>query len=121
MIKPEEKKRRLIESLRLLSSDPETQFRVLPDFVHKSDELVLVFDECHRCVDELEEQNLLNSMHTRLLRELDDAILILSKEKAFWTCEKVRSAPEWEHLRRMAAGCLHAMAIYSSSNFGLMS
>ncbi len=61
----------LIQSLQLLAAEYDTQVKSLPDFVHVPDELVLIYDDCFRIVDQLIDAGLVNKQQSAKLKELD--------------------------------------------------
>jgi hypothetical protein len=108
----DEKKRRLIESLRLLAGDREVQWAAFPEFVHKPDEIALVFDETRRFVDELVDAEAISGEQARLIRQIDVRLDDMSGESkaALWTYEALGSDANWEAVRRMAKNVLNALS-----------
>ena len=101
----------LIQSLQLLAAEYSVQIEVLPDFVHKPDEVASTFYECFLLTDQIVEANLITMDQFKLLSDIDEKLTIMSKEKKYWTLESLRCDPEWEELRILSKNILAALRI----------
>lgn len=100
---------KLIESLRLLSSNFATQKEILPDFSNIPDELALIFDESFRLYKNNEE-----NAKKDILNHLEDLNSILDKmsdEKELWTLVALKKSNKWKKVRKMATQILKKLKI----------
>jgi len=111
MLSTEEKWNRLVEPLVLLANDADTQLAMLPHFVHRPDELALIFDDCFVFLDTLVESGLVNDTDAESLRALDQHFAAMSGQENAqrWTDDAVRNAPEWAIVRESSRSILQNM------------
>lgn len=96
---------RLIEALKLMACDAETQIAAFPDGVVVADEIALIFD------DELRAAAL--EHYPAAVREgfraIDATLSAMASDPARWTIDGLRSAEAWHSLRASAAHLLAAL------------
>jgi aspartate aminotransferase-like enzyme len=100
---------RLKHSLQALASPPSDQVELLPNFVVKTDELVLDFDHWRSCVLHNYEGELTTEQVASLVA-LDQLIEKMSKsgDKAFWEEAALYAHPVWVDIRNLASKSLLA-------------
>lgn len=107
MLSIHEQKERLIESIRLLAMEPDIQLSLFPNFVHKPDELALIFDDCFLFLPELIKNNLIKEDQAELIRDLDKQLSRMGvANKDIWTEESVETHTFWEEIRIQAKNVL---------------
>ena len=108
MTKEQQFLERLVQSVRLLAADYETQLRSFPSFVHIPDELALTYNDCFLLVDQIAKAGLLNEHQLARLKELDGALERMSEKESeeLWTLDALRKHPEWQDIRFMASELL---------------
>jgi len=94
-------------SLQALAQPAEVQLSLFPDFVHKTDELMLDFDDALLLL-KCEIWPTLSPCQTEALTRLDEKMTEMTKEPDPDHIPEValRSDPEWEALRCMAKQAL---------------
>ncbi len=99
---------RLVQSIRLLAADYETQIRSFPGFVHIPDELALTYNDCFLLVDQMANAGLLNEHQLARLKELDGALERMSEKESeeMWTLDALKKNAEWQDIRLMASELL---------------
>jgi len=103
---------KLIDVLRHLASDYETQVAVLPDFVVVADELAENFDLVFiQLADKIERAGLISHNTWLRLKALDDHFGRMSdqEDKRIWTLDALRDDPEWADIRAEAKSILRQM------------
>jgi hypothetical protein len=100
----------MIESLQALAAPAEVQCARFPDFVVKTDELVLDFDDALMLVRDCR-QLALTGHQQDALADLDLTLSAMSGSQHghLWTEAALREGPEWEVIRRQAAAALRAL------------
>lgn len=104
-----------VDSLQLLASEPEQQFKVFPDWVVVADELALTFDAAVEHLQrELDARDL--SIDDRLMLqrvdELNERLLSPAPEhKQQWSDAAVRYAVGWSEIREEARHLLADLGI----------
>jgi hypothetical protein len=100
---------RLKEQLQALAMPFAIQHNLYEDFVAVEDELALDFDHWQQVIignfrDKLttEQTDLLQHIN-RKFDEMSDRL-----PKEVWSCESLRSSPDWEEIRSLARRTLHA-------------
>jgi hypothetical protein len=103
----------LRECLKVLSLDAEGQLNSLAEqgcipLEHYIDELALDYDGIAAAAGDMREKGETDSATCDSVRELNNYLGAISgKANAhLWTAEALRTAPEWQHVRRMAKDCL---------------
>lgn len=102
---------KLIDSLRLLAADYETQVSVLPSFVYTPDELVQTFTDCMVLLDQIIEAGLVSREQAAKLKEIDDAFDRAGNDNPeyFYSYEAVQEDLRWESIWQLAAEALALM------------
>ena len=105
---PSELHKRIIETLRLLAADCETQIQAFPEFTFVPDEIVDTFTMTHAFVPQLIDAGVVNDAQTRALDDLDRFFGRVSGPTGdtFWTIDALRTDNRWEQLRTKAAEAL---------------
>ena len=108
MTKEQQFLERLVQSIRLLASDYETQIRSFPSFVHIPDELALTYNDCFLLVDQMAKAGLLNERQLARLKELDGALEQMSEKESeeLWTLDALKKSSEWQDIRLIASELL---------------
>ena len=106
----------LLDVVRALASDSATQMEWL--VVDKErrqavgvDELALTFDGWFRAGPYHIELGKLTQVELDSMRPIDEALDAISGQvnAHLWTAEALQSAPEWEHIRKLAARALEVL------------
>ena len=100
---------KLVQSLQLLAGTFELQVSSLPKFVHVPDEVALTYDEVYVFVDELASARLLGVAERGDLQRLDAVLADMSQNKSLWTMHALRTAHQWEDVRRLASDVLRSL------------
>ncbi len=99
---------RLKHSIQLLGSSAEVQFKMLPGFVCKVDELALDFDHWKTVVVTNFAKNL-TEHQVRSLNALDESLEEMSHlNQEMWTEDAVRESIEWQRIRVYAQTALES-------------
>ena len=100
----------LIDSLQALAAPADVQLARYPDFTVKADELALEFEDALLLVTSCQQIGMDDEQRDTLCG-LDDLLTRMSgKENSrLWTEDALRSAPEWEEVRRRAAATLRSL------------
>ena len=100
--------RTLIESIRLLASDPDTQLAAYPRC--GVDEIALVFDDWFTVVSGRSDTTL-SAGGMEQVRALDTALKRMSgsENAELWTPGALRCSPEWHRIRTLARSALAAV------------
>lgn len=100
---------RLIEALRLAASEYDVQISVLPDFVHKTDEIALTYGEIYDHVPELSRRGFISKDQLADLDRLYAIIHRMSDDHSLWSLEALKTAPEWKLVRDLATSILRSL------------
>ena len=98
----------LLQSLQLLATDYEQQVKAFPEYVHVPDEIALTFDDTYALIDSLKQDGLITATQNEKLRQIDTLLEKMSQDENAWTCEALRTLPQWEDVRRLARETLKA-------------
>ena len=100
----------LRHSLQALAMPAEVQLGLYPDFVCKGDELALDFDNFFHAVRGSYPDDFTAEQWT-MLESIDRALAEMSGEENAhrWTDHAVRASSDWETIRGLARGALHAL------------
>lgn len=98
----------LLQSLQLLAANYEQQVKAFPEYVHVPDEIALTFDDTYALADSLKQEGLITSTQNDKLRQIDTLLEKMSQDENTWTCEALRTLPQWEGVRRLARETLRA-------------
>lgn len=93
---------RLIQSIQLLAADYPVQLNALPEFVHKPDEVALIFNDSYLLVQQLKETQILNEFQLAKLNEIDELLEGMSTISRFWTLDSMRNDDQWREVRVQA-------------------
>lgn len=96
----------LIESIQLLAADYDIQIKVLPNFVHVTDEIALIFDDITPFFDTFFEDNLINMEIRGELDNLNRLLEQMSSKKELWNLTSLKVADEWQNIRSIAVRIL---------------
>lgn len=97
---------RLKESLQALAVQPSHQVRLFPDFVVKTDELVLDFDHWWSCAIG-NYRNELTAEQLACLENINSQIdTATTGDRSIWDEAALQSHPYWSRLRELAQKCL---------------
>jgi len=99
----------LIESLRLMAADYETQVAALPQFVCVADEIATTYDETYLLVDQIVAAGLIDPAIVARFANIDEQTEAMSERTELWTLDTLRTAPEWQNLRTQARDILAAL------------
>ena len=101
----------LIESLKLVAADAETQIGLLPEWVHIPDEIALTFGESYILFDQVIDAGLVDEKQAELIHHLDRKFEEMSGpvHHEFWTLDAMRTHPKWEEFRELAAAALQKL------------
>jgi hypothetical protein len=99
----------LLESIKLLAADFQTQIEVLPNFVCVADEIALMFDDSYYFVDELLKSGLINKKQKAALSEMHSLLSQIDNDKKLWTIESLRKSFEWKNVRNLASTVLNLL------------
>ena len=108
---PAELLKRLIEGLRLLAADYEIQAAVLPNSVHKPDEVAMTFGELFLLGEHILRAGLIDDDTYKRLRELNALLDRMSDRKELWTMDGLRKRLEWTEVRHMARDLLRRLGM----------
>jgi hypothetical protein len=90
---------RLIETLRLLSSNYEGAKKILPDGIILADEIALLFDDMWQYCPYLKEDNLITDRQYQILSEIDRELDSMSDVKELWTDTALKDNEKWKNIR----------------------
>jgi len=93
----------LIESLRLLAADYETQIEVLPKFVNVPDELALIFTDTLLFV---KQNAILIGEKMVIIENIDKLLEEINENKDLWTLESLKNSSKWQDVRSVASKAL---------------
>jgi hypothetical protein len=99
----------LIEALRLLAADYETQVNSLPAYVHVPDEVALIFDDSWLLVEQNLETSHLNPKQIAQLQEIDHLLEQMGGRRDIWTLHSLKTSAQWEAVRISARMVLQSM------------
>ena len=102
----------LVDALRLAAVPSEKQLEALPDFVHVSDEIALLYDDAFRLAAQIQEAGLIDADQVEALAELDrcfEEMLGAVDKDRLWTVEAMGVDERWERSREIAANALAAL------------
>lgn len=101
----------LVETLRLLAADFETQVDALPRFVHIPDEIALLFGDEFLLAYQILAAGRLTSEQYAGLEEIDDFLDKISGHQhlEIWTLEALERRPEWQRIRSRARDILNML------------
>jgi hypothetical protein len=100
--------RMLIESVRLLAADHETQIKQLPDFVHVPDEIALTYHDCFLLAPQIKEAGLITAEQFAKLAKLDKMLEDMSEDKRLWTLDALSAEEQWQQIRIVARDVLES-------------
>ena len=113
MIDIEGSHRNLIESLRLVAADFETQVGSMPEFVGENvpDEIALTFDDVFIIANHLRDAELISDAAMENLTVLNDHFTRMTEaakagDHQVWTLDGLRWRPEWTRARQLATEIL---------------
>jgi hypothetical protein len=89
----------LQQSLRLLASSPDVQIDVLPDNVHKPDELALIFSDAFVYAPQLVATNTISQQVFAALEEIGQLLDKMSNVKNLWSIDAISTDNNWAVLR----------------------
>ncbi len=92
------------ESLQLMAAKYDDQIRALPEFVHRPDEVALIFEDCIPLAEQLVDAGVVAPDALSRMRHINDLLKGYSGGRAqdFWTTEAMKDDPRWEQLRSLA-------------------
>ena len=100
----------LIETLRLLASDAETQLSVLPKWVMAADELALTFHDAVLLATSNPQRLGLAVDQLEALKQIDED-LGQRRDGEFWSNKGLREDAAWEAIRARAKGILGSLRV----------
>jgi hypothetical protein len=113
MIDIAEKKHRIVETITLLSSDPDEQLAAFPSSVARPDEIALAFDDALLFIPELRAAGQLTDAEVARFEEIErhlDGMSGVGNDE-LWTEAAVRERPEWEVIRSRARDILAVLGV----------
>jgi hypothetical protein len=97
----------LIESLRLISAEPEIQIKSLPECVIVPDEIALIFSDTFLLIKQNKSDIAIDDFKFKRLLEIDNYLKEMSEEEnKIWTIDALRINEKWERLREMVSEVL---------------
>lgn len=100
---------KLVEALRLLAADYDTQVSVLPPFVDVPSEVASTFgDDAFVLADQVVKAGRITREQYAKMKEIDDVLAEMSRKKhaELWSLGALRDRPEWHRVRAMAREAL---------------
>lgn len=98
-MKTEDVYNNLIQSLRLVSSPPNIQVEVLPDFVNVPDEIALIYNESYIMVPQV--NDVISPYALKILDDLDKLFEEMSKVQSLWNIESLKNDDSWKKSREL--------------------
>lgn len=104
----------MVEAIKIIASDFETQVKAFPDYVSIPDEVVSTFDEALRVFDQVIDANLVNEIQSKAVYEIDKYLEKMNEKKDYdnqWTLASMQSSPDWQHLRLLGNDLLALLGV----------
>ncbi len=94
----------LIETIKLLAADYETQVKQFPSFVLIPDEIASTYYDCFLLAPQIAEAGLIDEYQLERLTQIDRTLeeMTEDKEHSYWTLDALRTEPKWESIRSAA-------------------
>jgi hypothetical protein len=108
------KTQRMLEIVKLLALDSESQRQALPPFVDLPDELVCLFGDQYDLLTS-EDLAAVGSRAQQALATLGGALSSISGNASLFSLEALDSAGEWEAVRRVARDLLNELSLKPES------
>ena len=99
---------RLIEVLRLLGSNFDTQRELMPTGVNLTDEIALLFDDIWQKCDFLLMNNMINNLQMEKIKKINRMLDILDEDQEMWDESALKTKDEWETIRKLSMDALKA-------------
>ena len=99
----------IVQSLKLLAANFEDQVISLPNYVHCTDEIALIFDDAFRFLPLLKQENLISNEVYRNIIKLNDLLDKMSNDKTLWNLLSLKSDQSWINIRIMSRSILEMM------------
>lgn len=96
----------LIETLRLLAANYETQIEVLPKFVNVPDELALIFTDTLLIV---KQNAILVGEKMVIIENIDKLLEEINENKDLWTLESLKNSSKWQEVRNLASKAIEIL------------
>lgn len=106
---PDEQYQLLVDALRLVAASPEEQVSSLPDFVCKTDEVVLTFGDAYLLVAQLQRAGFVSSDAAVGLKRLDAHLEAMPTDKSLAEAESLGTHAFWEQARTLAGEVLQLL------------
>ena len=98
----------LLQSLQLLAASYEQQLQAFPDFVQVPDEIALTFEDVCLFLDEIVHKGFVTPIQKGSIKQLNEALNQMSKDKELWIQSSLQTSPQWEDIRHRANGLLES-------------
>lgn len=112
----------LLDAIRLVASDFDTQVRALPpEMVCTADEIAITYGDCFLLADQIVSAGLITAQVYNELKVLDDLFERMSGQDHanLWTLDALRNGAEWKMIRAKAAELLDRLGVpYAPPNPG---
>lgn len=105
----EKRLKQVIETLRLLAADCDTQTKVLPNYVHVPDEIALTFEDTYLLTNSLLQDKLITEDVKSELDTLNELFDQMNCRKELWTLDQLKFGEEWQQIRSVASRALKCM------------
>jgi hypothetical protein len=94
----------LIETIKLLAADYETQVKQFPPFVLIPDEIALTYYDCFLLAQQIAEGGLIDEHQLERLTQIDRLLeeMTEDREHNYWTLDALRTESKWESIRSAA-------------------
>lgn len=101
----------IIQSLKLVASNPDVQIQLLPYWVHTLDEIALTIEDNAFLIRQILEAGLINSDQAEAFYAVERLLSDMSaaNDKRLWTVEELKSHPKWEEARTLAKEALRKL------------
>jgi DNA mismatch repair ATPase MutL len=92
----------LIEVLRLVSMDSETQINLFPEDVSVTDEIALLFSDTFLLIKQNKDKISVDNSQYKLIEKIDNLFNEMSNSnKDFWLIDALKKNPQWQSLREL--------------------
>jgi hypothetical protein len=94
----------LIETLKLLAADYETQVKQFPPFVLIPEEIASTYYDCFLLAKQIVKTGLIDEHQLEQLTQIDRMLeeMTEDKEHSYWTLDALKTEPKWENIRSAA-------------------